>query len=153
MDVKCRLAPFTDGDFTNIVMECPPFTISNEAFACTYTDQNIQVSGVTIHCGTSGTGGGSSSSSGLNDVFSLEVTRRGLEAITLDVIASDTIANVKAKIQEAEGTPPDQQRLKSGRNELQDHETLNDYNIQKSKKLQLYKEKKKKKMSTEIDFD
>ena len=149
LDVKC---PFTDGEFTAIFMECPPFTISNEELACTYTDQNIQVRGVTINCGTSGTGGGSSISSGLNDVFSLVVTRRGLEAITLDVVASDTIANVKAKIEAAEGIPPDQQRLKSGRNELQDHETLNDYNIQKSKKLQLCKEKKKK-MSTEIDFD
>ena len=155
LDVKCRLAPFTDGEFTAIVMECPPFTISNEELACTYTDQKIQVRGVTINCGTSGTGGGGGSSSGLSDVFSLVVARRGLEAITLDVVASDTIANVKAKIQEADGTPPDQQRLKSGRNELQDHETLNDYNIQKSKKLQLCKEKKKKKkkMSTEIDFD
>jgi len=153
LDVKCRLAPFTDGEFTAIVMECPPFTISNEELARTYADQNIQVRGVTINCSTSGTGGGGGSSSGLSDVFSLVVARRGLEAITLDVVASDTIANVKAKIQEAEGTPPDQQRLKSGRNELQDHETLNDYNIQKSKKLQLYKEKKKKKMSTEIDFD
>lgn len=73
------------------------------------------------------------------EVFGMQIFVRTLtgKTVTLEVDPSDTIENIKQKIQEKEGITPDRQRLVYGARKLEDGRTLADYGIGKEATLHL----------------
>ena len=63
--------------------------------------------------------------------------RGGSKTQTISCKTDESIESVKIKIQEADGIPPEQQRLIYGGSQLEDGKTLKEYNVQAESTIQV----------------
>jgi ubiquitin len=93
----------------------------------TLSDYNIQKES-TLHLVLRLRGGGTEGQTGGSFRQIILKTLSG-KTITMDVCDTDTIQSLKEKISEKEGIPVDQQRLVFSGKQLEDNQTIKDYNI------------------------
>ena len=74
------------------------------------------------------------------------------KTITLEVEPSNTIKKVKRKIQDKEGIPPSQQHLIFRRQELKDHQTLDEYKVTNKSSVHLRLEDELDRMLINVEF-
>ena len=71
--------------------------------------------------------------------MTMQVTIRPVfgEPYKLEVEPTDTVENLKAKIQDRQGTPPDQQRLIYRQRPMEDGRIMAEYNLQNDHTIDL----------------